>query len=556
MKSITKILVVLFLITLTACAPGAQYTFSPATFTPIPVPSTLPGIFSTAQKIYLNPNMGIQFSYPESWYLQELPSGQPSIVTVTSFDPAFPPHKLEWTDQTASIQFSFMVLLNPPDSFDAWVESAKQTALANQLSIFAEERFLIANQPAAHLSLVSGSGGVIHQVLTILNGRYYEINIEAANFNLAKTVLDTVQPVSSGELRPPDSDTPADGICGDAQGNPVNIILGKDPGCVAVNPTQRIRIINQSNGPFGVKFAEYYIFLPVGGETLLDKPVGEYLALGVHFLPVGPKLELWVKAMTPIPTFTPIPVPTTSSRGLKPPDSDSPASGICAESQGEIVEFTLTSDGPAMPRCAKVIGAQRIKLINATGAVVQVNLAHFNMSIPVDSSVLLDQRVDEYLAPGVHWVNGAEVWVIANSPPPITAYSNSEVGYRLSLPGDWSINESGMTNGANKEVIFSPPYTTDPNVIYLSISLDFRTLDQIINFYAQNVPDATREDVNFYGYLGIKYTYTYGRNEYFIPYEGQIFLIATDRPNDGTIQLMLMSIHFMTPTVMEFSCLI
>jgi len=132
--------------------------------------------------------------------------------------------------------------------------------------------------------------------------------------------------------------------------------------------------------------------------------------------------------------------------------------------------------------------------------------------------------------------------------PSITTYTNSEVGYRLTLYSDWKIDTSGMVNGTKREVIFSPP-NADPSVTYLSISLDLRTLEQIIAAYAQNVPDAVKEDVNFYGKPGIKFTFTNGRNEYYIPGYGRIFLIATDRPNDGVVQLMLKSISFTAPVV-------
>jgi len=130
--------------------------------------------------------------------------------------------------------------------------------------------------------------------------------------------------------------------------------------------------------------------------------------------------------------------------------------------------------------------------------------------------------------------------------PSITTYTNSEVGYRLTLYSDWKIDGSGMVHGTNKEVIFYPP-NAEPFIVYLSISLDPRTLDQIVASYAQNVPDAMKEDVIFNGNPGIKYTYTNGRNEYFIPHGGKIFLILTDRPNDGVVQLMLKSIYFTTP---------
>lgn len=136
-------------------------------------------------------------------------------------------------------------------------------------------------------------------MLTILNGRSHEIIIEG-NYDLAKGILDSVEPVLSAGLKPADSDTPAAGICGEPQENPLNILLGKDPSglplagrCIALNTTQRIKLINRSNGPIGIKLAEYNFKLASGEEILLDRPVGEYLAVGVHFLPMGP--ELWVK---------------------------------------------------------------------------------------------------------------------------------------------------------------------------------------------------------------------------------------------------------------------
>jgi hypothetical protein len=139
---------------------------------------------------------------------------------------------------------------------------------------------------------------------------------------------------------------------------------------------------------------------------------------------------------------------------------------------------------------------------------------------------------------------------VVTAPPPIVEYNNSVVGYKLNLPGDWSIDENGMTDGLNKEVTFSPQ-NPEPFIAYLSVSLDFRALDQIIDLYAQSAPDATREDVVFNGYPGIEYTYTYQNNihriEYFIPYGGRIILIATDRPNDGIVQSILMTIRFTAP---------
>lgn len=469
-----------FAVFLSSCATGAQYTLPPdltlvpgndvpqqvatlvsdaltqtalppATSTPIPGVATspvgneanttqIPGVTgSSAQTLYQSPSLGIQFSYPAAWYRRETGGG----VTLTSFDPSNPPHKLEWRHETTSMQFGFKAFITPP-ALEAWIEAARQAAQAEGWSVHEEERLSIANQPAARLRLVSGSGDMLNRVLIHgMNGRYFEVNLEG-NYsnNLAKTVFDSIQPFFGGVIKPAEADTPAAGVCGGGS-DLLIIILGYQEGdmfplagrCIAVDPSQRIKLINQSKGPIAIKMAEYDFTMPVGGEILLDKPVGQYLALGVHYLPVGP--ALWVKES-----------------------------------------------------------------------------------------------------------------VVTTVPPPIMEYKNSVVGYKLNLPGEWRIDENGMANGANKDVIFSPPYA-EPFVAYLDISLDFRTLDQIINSYAQYNPDAVREDTLFNGYPGIKYNYFYQgsivRVEYFIPQGNRIFLIATDRPNDGVIQSILMTIRFTGP---------
>jgi hypothetical protein len=131
--------------------------------------------------------------------------------------------------------------------------------------------------------------------------------------------------------------------------------------------------------------------------------------------------------------------------------------------------------------------------------------------------------------------------VVTTAPPPIVEYNNPTVGYRLNLPADWQIDESGVT--------FNPP-NPEPFIAYLSVSLDSRTLDQIINSYAQYNPDAVREDTLFNGYTAIKYNYFHQGNlwrvEYYIPYGSRIFHITTDKPNDGMVQSILMTIRFMT----------
>jgi len=420
MKRIRSSVILVLLLTLTACAPGTTtvpqqiativadtftQTAFPVTATPasgVETPTPIPRISAapvnpTNQSIYESPVMGILFSYPENWYARKSTSSsdifgvitEVPAVTITSFNPDSPPHKLEWTDQTISMQFRSQPIGTRPVSVENWIDSHRQAALNYQLQIYSEERFLIANQSAIRLSLVSGSGGIIDQVVTILNNQEIEINIQG-NYNIAKMVLDSIQPLSAIGLVPADADSPAAGICGSIQDDPVTIILGLDSSgmplagrCISISPIQRIKFVNQSGSPLNFQFEGFNINAAVGGEIVLDQPVGEYLANGVHFIPNGP--ELWVKDAVSVGT----------------------------------------------------------------------------------------------------------------APPPIKVYTNTEVGYKLGIPSDWSINESGLQADSNKQVIFSPPYSNDSNLIYLSISLDSRTLDQVINDYAQNKPDAVREDTVF-----------------------------------------------------------
>ncbi len=146
-------------------------------------------------------------------------------------------------------------------------------------------------------------------------------------------------------------------------------------------------------------FPLYSVTTTTGGPTEAVRPM-QTVAPTVAFKPTStavPTLE------SSIPTKVP----------LKPADSDAPASGICASSDGDIVEAILTPDGPPMPRCVKVTAAQRLRITNGTAATVRITLGHFDVEIVAGQEALLDEPVGEYLAPGVHlMVNGPEVWLI------------------------------------------------------------------------------------------------------------------------------------------------
>ena len=255
----------------------------------------------------------------------------------------------------------------------------------------------------------------------------------------------------------------------------------------------------------------------------------------------------------PPATSTPIPGVATSPsspNGLKPADSDTPAAGICGEVQGDPVAIILGIDSSGLPlasRCLIVTPSQRIKLVNQSGNSINMDFAGYQINLSVGGEMLLDKPVGQYLALGVHSLpTGPELWVktavVTTAPPPIVDYNNSALGYRLNLPGDWIINE---TNSSSKEVIFSPP-SAEPFIAYLSILLEPRTMEQIIQSYAHH-PDAVKEDTMFYGYPAVKYIFASGRNEYFLPYGNQLFLIATDRPDDSIVQSILMTFRFTAP---------
>lgn len=258
-----------------------------------PAPTAIPSAAAITTN-YQNHSLGISLDYPAVWHVQEEIPDQPFAVLIASFDPASPPHKLEWDSQTVSISLRLLPQENTPQDLNSWAESAKQEAVADHLEVFSEESIELAQGiQAVRLTLVSGSGGIIDQLLTILDGRPYEIIVQG-NFELAKTVLDSLHPLMA--LKPPDSDTPASGICPQFDGEIVEITINDppppSPRCVQVTAEQRLKIINATSAPVRVKLAHFDMEIPPAGDTIFDQNVGDYLAPGVHLMLNGP--EVWL----------------------------------------------------------------------------------------------------------------------------------------------------------------------------------------------------------------------------------------------------------------------
>jgi hypothetical protein len=98
-------------------------------------------------------------------------------------------------------------------------------------------------------------------------------------------------PTDASTLRPPDFETPIDGVCAEpVGGQEVTITFHEDlpdPRCVQVNVPQVLRIANQRPEEVRVVFGPFDVTIAPGASQLLDAPVGTYLAAGVH--QVGPE---------------------------------------------------------------------------------------------------------------------------------------------------------------------------------------------------------------------------------------------------------------------------
>lgn len=99
---------------------------------------------------------------------------------------------------------------------------------------------------------------------------------------------------------------------------------------------------------------------------------------------------------------------------VKLPDSDTPAAGICAETDDGIVQIRILDPPPPDPRCLQVTADQRLSVLNDTENEIRVRLAHYDRLVPPGGETTLELPMGEYLAPGVHSLSPAgEIWLIA-----------------------------------------------------------------------------------------------------------------------------------------------
>ncbi len=103
-------------------------------------------------------------------------------------------------------------------------------------------------------------------------------------------------------LIPPDADTPAAGICAEAESEWVTFTVSlegpPDPRCWQVRPSQRLEIANPTPDRVVVTFAGQDHSVEPGTTVRVDQAFGSYLAPGVHFMYVtqgaGNLPEFWL----------------------------------------------------------------------------------------------------------------------------------------------------------------------------------------------------------------------------------------------------------------------
>lgn len=96
---------------------------------------------------------------------------------------------------------------------------------------------------------------------------------------------------------------------------------------------------------------------------------------------------------------------TTTQPDLKPPDSQTPAAGVCSQAPGGAADVTMNFDVPS-PRCTEVTPDQILRVFNNTEEEITVSLADFSATIaPGGPAAVFDTPFGEYLQPGVHRIN-------------------------------------------------------------------------------------------------------------------------------------------------------
>jgi hypothetical protein len=100
------------------------------------------------------------------------------------------------------------------------------------------------------------------------------------------------------------------------------------------------------------------------------------------------------------------------TKSLISADSQTPATGTCIEvSSDQTVSVAIGLDNVPNPRCTKVTSNQKLNIINNSSNPIDITQASPKTSIQPGKSFEFPQTLGSFLAPGVHLIGGAEIWL-------------------------------------------------------------------------------------------------------------------------------------------------
>ena len=113
------------------------------------------------------------------------------------------------------------------------------------------------------------------------------------------------------------------------------------------------------------------------------------------------------------PSDTPTPLPRATPASLEP------AAGLCGEAEGDEVVMRLEPGIPD-PRCIIVRDGQHLRVINHTGAEVNLGLGPYSLVLPANGETVIGPPFGDFLMPGVHILQvdpccGGELWLRSNA---------------------------------------------------------------------------------------------------------------------------------------------
>lgn len=101
---------------------------------------------------------------------------------------------------------------------------------------------------------------------------------------------------------------------------------------------------------------------------------------------------------------------TDTVQSLIPADSQTPVAGICAEaSKNQVTTVIMGSDNVPSPRCIKVIANQKLTIVNNSPE--SIHVSNPEITINPGDNYEFPKAVGLFLAPGVHQIAGAEIWL-------------------------------------------------------------------------------------------------------------------------------------------------